>query len=94
MAGAKCDVCKEGESIGVACSTLGPISMAYCMDCIAAQAEPPWLIASTIWQCGGRDKVASWVLEMLPASLGRAKMTQEEFDKLLSEMMLDDGPKP
>jgi hypothetical protein len=34
MAGNKCDVCSKEPTVGVACSSMGPISFAYYADCI------------------------------------------------------------
>jgi hypothetical protein len=35
-----CDVCRKNEMIGVASSTLGAVSFAYCAECNASGAEP------------------------------------------------------
>lgn len=43
-----CQVCNQKESIGVACSALGPISLAYCKDCAENHAEPLGLTFSTM----------------------------------------------
>jgi hypothetical protein len=39
MADGKCEVCGEREPIGVA-STHAPLSVAYCIDCARAHADP------------------------------------------------------
>lgn len=35
-----CDVCDKSESVGVAASTIGPVSLAYCKECLVRNAEP------------------------------------------------------
>jgi hypothetical protein len=52
-----CDVCKNGIPVGVASSALGPMSFAYCGECLANHAEPYWLIEHTIISCGGWSQV-------------------------------------
>lgn len=42
MAGSKCDVC-EKPSIGVASSSFGPVSFAFCEECSRNGAEPEWI---------------------------------------------------
>ena len=38
-----CEICNINVSIGVASSTLGPMSMAMCSTCVENHAEPEWL---------------------------------------------------
>lgn len=40
MAGSKCDVCERERETRVAASPFGPISFAYCQECIQKPAEP------------------------------------------------------
>lgn len=53
----KCQVCNQAESIGVACSSLGAISLSYCQRCSVNYAEPKDLIQFTIDDCGGLENV-------------------------------------
>lgn len=53
----ECDVCRRVRECGVACYPYGPISIAYCVECIRQRAYPYWLLEGTILQCGGRDKM-------------------------------------
>ena len=41
-----CDVCNRDnqEILGVASSSLGPISHAICRDCLEHHAEPKWML--------------------------------------------------
>lgn len=79
-----CDICGE-PAIGVACSTLGPMSFAYCKTCLNDGAEVPSIIAYTIAACGGRDKVGPFVLNLIEPSLRRARITEQEFDRMVAE---------
>lgn len=58
----KCECCmRQGEIAGVASSSLGPLSLAYCRECLDAGAEPKWLIENTIVCCSGRSHMsAGW----------------------------------
>lgn len=55
----KCDVCKRTGIAGVASSCLGPISLAFCGECLTQRAEPDWLLHFTWDSCSGQ--VADWV---------------------------------
>lgn len=35
-----CDVCKKREAVGIAASSCGPVSFAYCRSCLSVGAEP------------------------------------------------------
>lgn len=37
-----CDVCRAEPMVGVAASTMGPISLAYGKECLEKGAEPLW----------------------------------------------------
>lgn len=50
--GLTCQVCAESEAEGVACSGLGPISFAYCRECLDKGAEPEGMFACTAEMCG------------------------------------------
>lgn len=41
MAGLTCDSCGRGNVIGVASSSLGAVSWAWCRECLDHNAEPP-----------------------------------------------------
>lgn len=50
MVNRTCECCeREGVKLaGVASSSLGPISLAFCIECIAYRAEPLYLVQSLI----------------------------------------------
>lgn len=43
-----CEVCGEREKHAVCCSSLGPVSIGYCKECLATGREPYWLIVSSL----------------------------------------------
>lgn len=59
-----CDVCRKNEAAGVCSSALGPVSWAYCSQCLSRNAEPAVMFDATIDGCGGVDGVADWVRQM------------------------------
>lgn len=64
-----CDVCEKAEAIGVACSALGGITLAYCKECAEAGLEPPGLAKAVLEQSGGYDGLADWIKPIIRASL-------------------------
>jgi hypothetical protein len=62
MEGAKCQVCGKDEVIGVRCSGLGAMSLAYCSECEQCGAEPEFMFAITAEMCG--TEVADFVRDM------------------------------
>ena len=56
-----CDVCGR-PALGVACSSVGGISYAYCEECLKNFAEP--LSAFEFWHETLGDDVADWVKEV------------------------------
>ena len=42
----KCECCKRDgvEILGVASSSLGPMSLAFCRECLENRAEPKWML--------------------------------------------------
>lgn len=50
-----CDVCGRDRPSKLAASTLGPVSLAYCEECVARGAEPLMMVATAIFIAGGPD---------------------------------------
>jgi hypothetical protein len=51
-----CDVCgKETDTGGIACSSLGPISLYYCQECLQSGREPWGILVSTISSTNQED---------------------------------------
>jgi len=42
-----CEVCGKNESVGIACSVFGAMSMAYCSDCIRKNRDSYGLLVAT-----------------------------------------------
>lgn len=54
----KCDVCGNKDYYaGVASSSLGPFSNAFCTVCLKMGAETEGMIRATVECCGGLDKI-------------------------------------
>lgn len=77
----KCQVCDKNDAIGVACGACGPISIAYCRECLQAGAEPFDILAAYMG-CGGITSPESVNPEYLPiieATCRVAGKTEQEF---------------
>src|SRR5919109_204932 len=76
-----CDVCGKRTPIGVAASSIGPMSFAYCRSCLEERAEPYFMVVTTLACCGGRlEGTADWFKDMIvPASLEVAGKTVEDL---------------
>ena len=59
-----CQCCNINISIGVACSSLGAFSLAYCADCLKHNAEPKDIVSATIESVGGLKNLAGWVKDL------------------------------
>lgn len=59
----RCDVCGHVDELyaGVASSSLGPMSQAYCVICVGMGADSRVMVEATIEGCGGIDNVAAWL---------------------------------
>lgn len=73
----KCDVCKRVGIAGLASSCLGPITLAYCQECLNNNAEPEWLLGFNWDSC--REDVAYWVRE-LKTWVNDKYITYEQFE--------------
>jgi hypothetical protein len=56
----KCDVCRREREVGVASSTLGAVSFAFCKECLEHRAEPAGMFEFTLEEVG-EHFVAPWV---------------------------------
>ena len=55
----KCDVCGQKDFYaGVASSSLGPVSYAFCTICLRMGAETEGMVRATVECCGGLEKVS------------------------------------
>lgn len=53
MTDGTCDICGRKAFVAVASSCLGPVSLAHCEECLNNDAEPTWVLDSTIYATGG-----------------------------------------
>lgn len=80
----RCDVCKqEVEKVYVGASTCGPISFAYCADCLDAGAEPYGAViaylCTVIVTEAWRDEINPAYIKIVEDSLRVAGRTETEF---------------
>lgn len=78
----KCDVCGKETQVVIAASSMGPVSLSYCEDCLGAGAEPYEFMASYI-SCAG-----NWPEDISPEAQTRVRSilsylgkTEEEFSR-------------
>lgn len=58
-----CQVCAIRPAKGVASSALGPVSLAYCQDCLTNNADADFIVENALTTCGSWDQVAEWFRE-------------------------------
>lgn len=80
MSALKCDVCGREGVIGVASSSIGPMSQAYCGECAIKQAEPEWMFVYLLEDVGGgkSENLAGWVNQLSTWKDGKY-LTWEEW---------------
>lgn len=71
-----CGVCGR-PAVGVASSTLGGFSTAYCGDCLRNNAEPAGEIGAQAEMVGGVNHLAEWVLALATWHDGRYMSARE-----------------
>ena len=60
-----CQVCSINPAKGVASCTFGPMSLAYCSECLAHKAEPLWAFDYTFDEVSENGEgMADWWLQM------------------------------
>jgi hypothetical protein len=64
MAGNICDVCRRSPVVGVASSPLGPVSFAYCEECLVRGAQPMYLASFLVEDAGGLQNCAEWLASL------------------------------
>lgn len=79
MSGLTCDVCGENEAVGVAASSCGPVSFAYCQECLSAGREPYGALVAYVCGAQSMDDLAEWIHPVVKATLSAEGKTEEEF---------------
>lgn len=85
-----CNVCNKNEALGVAASPFGPISLAYCRECINAPADAYFIIVNMVASAGGDEaNLNEWARSYIEPSLRVAGVTREQFYKDVQEAIED-----
>lgn len=63
----KCDVCRKETMVAVCASTMGPVSLAYCRDCLESGAEPYSFMVAYV-ACAGE-----WLKDIRPEAQTRIR---------------------
>jgi hypothetical protein len=76
-----CDVCGVNPQIGVAAIPGVPMSVAYCEECLRANAHPYGImVINTAMISGGLEEAAEWWREMVDDTLRHLGKTRAQFD--------------
>ena len=87
----KCDVCGKETMVADCASTMGPVSLSYCKDCLESGAEPYSFMASYI-ACAGEwpDDIRPEVQERVRRLLVFHGKTETEFAEDVSSLLKED----
>lgn len=75
-----CQVCGKEPGVGVAASSLGPMSLSYGRKCLEVGAEPQWAIEFVLDSCGGLENTDEWFRDVR-VPYGEGYITAAEFAK-------------
>jgi len=75
-----CEVCDKNPGVGVAAVPGVPISVAYCRECLEANAHPYWIVVTNTAMIGGLDHTAEWWVDIVTSTLAHLDITREQFD--------------
>ena len=94
-----CEVCNKNESVGVAAMPGVPMSFAYCLECLKADAHPYFAVVANTACIGGLSHAGEWWIELINATLKHLGKTPEQFaqdvEQAIKEMdaqMSEPGP--
>lgn len=73
-----CDVCGK-EAIGVCCASMGPISLAYCRECLDARREPYFVLVGGLSGCSSLADIREDIHECIKVSLAFAGKTEADL---------------
>lgn len=91
MSYGKCQVCKKNDAIGVASGACGPISFAYCSECLLSGAQP-FAYLTAYLGCGGvvsADALDPDFLPVIDATCKTAGKTLDEFWATCASVLAD-----
>lgn len=75
-----CQVCEKNEAKGVYCVPSIPMSMAYCQECILANAHPWFILVANTACIGGLHKAAPFWRQMVVDTCKHLGRSFEEFN--------------
>ena len=75
-----CDVCGQHQPVGVAEVPGVSVSVAYCSDCLRANAHPYGIMVGNTACLGGYDQAIYWWQQMVNDTLTHLDKTREQFD--------------
>lgn len=84
-----CEVCPDAPAIGVASMPGLPVSVAYCRDCLRANAHPWGLLLANTVALGGLVHAAGWWVAMVDATCTRLGRSREEFEQAVAEVLAE-----
>ena len=73
-----CDVCGERESVDVVCSRAGPVSFAYCRECLDSGREPYSAIVASLVGMNPMG-IADWYKPTIAATIKAEGKTVEQL---------------
>jgi hypothetical protein len=74
-----CEVCHAEPAVGVACSVLGPVSVAYGRECLTRGYDPLGIVLATIYCVGPkREHYGPGYAEIIERSLTFHGLTWDE----------------
>lgn len=76
-----CDVCGEREEVGVAFVPGVSMSIAYCIECLRANAHPYGIMVINTALIDGYDNASGWWQQMVDDTLAHLGKTREQFDR-------------
>jgi hypothetical protein len=84
-----CECCNLDKEVWVCSSSLGPLSLAFCRECLDHKAEPEWLFRMTLDDVGA-DYIAPWVRQLSTFKDGQY-LSWQEWLNLIKEHTHDRG---
>ena len=75
-----CQVCDKNKAVGVCCIPSVPVTVAYCSECLQANAHPWFILISNTACCGGLEHMADFWRKMVTDTCKHLNKTLDEFN--------------
>jgi hypothetical protein len=75
-----CEVCNKNEAVGVAGVPGVPISVAYCRECLEANAHPWGIVIANTVCVGGLEHAADWWKEIVKDTCKHLGKSLDDFN--------------